>query len=255
MAGYNPGILVLEDSTTQAKMISMMFETAGASVTTVTTPREFSSAPHLFDLKINAALIDVHFGEISGLKLIEPLARRWPTSVLVMMTANDTDDFAVLAKARELGAHLVLKKPFKREDVAETIADIKSIQETGSRRKHVVLIDDSKTTCKIASDLLRSHGFRVSSFQNGLDAIQQLNYDHVDAVLTDMHMPEMSGSELICLVRDVWANVPIVAMSADEKLASKKFDVDAFVQKPFGPEEIVSTLKNVMRREEYELDC
>ncbi|RPG17486.1 MAG: response regulator [Hyphomonadaceae bacterium TMED125] len=255
MPAYNPGLLVLEDSTTQAKMISRMFEDQGAAVTTVTTPREFSSAPHLFDLKVNAALIDVHFGEVSGLKLIEPLSRRWPSAVLIMMTANDTDDFAVLAKAREKGAHLVLKKPFKREDVMETLADIKSIQETGARRKHIVLIDDSKTTCRIASDLLRAHGFRVSSFQSGLSAIQQLNYDHVDAVLTDMHMPEMSGSELICLVRDVWAKVPIVAMSADEKLASQKFDVDAFIQKPFGPEEIISILKNVMRREEVELDC
>jgi DNA-binding NtrC family response regulator len=248
-------LLVLEDSTTQAKMISRMFCEEGASAEVITSARDFTSSPHLFELKIDAALIDVHFGEVSGLSLIDPIARRWPGVSLVMMTANNTNDFSVLADARERGAHLVLRKPFSMDDVRAVLADIKSIQKTGKRRKHVVVIDDSKTTCRIVTEVLKAYGFRVSSFQNGLDAIQQLSFDHVDAVLTDMCMPGMSGDELICLVRDVWKNVGIVAMSGDMSSHSGGVKADAFIPKPFGPEELISVIRQVTETEYLELAC
>lgn len=255
VAETRPSILVLEDSTTQAKIIKQMFEDEGASVETVTSAREFTSSPHLFDIKVNAVVIDVHFGEVNGLDLIDPVLRRWPGVTLVMMTANDTDDYAVLAKARAMGAHLVLRKPFNRTNVVAVMADIQAIAKTGSPRKHVVVIDDSKTTCRIAAEVLRSYGFRVSSFQAGLEAIRQLNFDKVDVVLTDINMPEMSGTEIICLVRDVWADVGIIGMSADEKAGRKCANADAFLLKPFGPEELVNKVRSVMDLEIEHLDC
>ena len=255
VADIKPSILVLEDSTTQAKIIKQMFEDEGASVETVTSAREFTSSPHLFDIKVNAVVIDVHFGEVNGLDLIEPVLRRWPGVTLVMMTANDTDDYAVLAKARDMGAHLVLRKPFNRTNVMAVLADIQSIAKTGEPRKHVVVIDDSATTCRIASELLRSYGFRVSGFQNGQDAVRQLSFDKVDVVLSDINMPGMSGTELMCLVRDVWRDVGIVGMSADDRAAKKCENADAFLLKPFGPEELIHTVRGVMEQEFEQLDC
>ncbi|MBB35547.1 MAG: response regulator [Hirschia sp.] len=243
------GLLVLEDSVTQAKLISRLFEAEGFHVVVVSSARELTSSPKLFDMDITAALIDVHFGEVNGLKLIKPLAERWPGVVQIMMTANDTDDFRVLAEAREMGAHLMLRKPFGARHVQEISADIQAIENTGRRRRHVVVIDDSATTCKIAERVIKAYGFRVSTFQKGEDAIQQLSFDHVDAVLTDMNMPGMGGVELIRLVRDLWHDVGIVAMSADDgKRASSKArneGADVFIPKPFGPEELMSALKMV----------
>ncbi|MAT35779.1 MAG: response regulator [Ponticaulis sp.] len=250
-----PSLLVLEDSSTQASIISRMFREEGADVEVVTSAREFSTSPKLFDLKIDAAVIDVHFGEVNGLELIEPLLRRWRGITLVMMTANDTDDYAVLAKARELGAHLVLKKPFARAEVTTVLEDIRVISKTGAPRKHVVVIDDSRTTCRIIKELLQSYGFRVSTFTNGQDAIQQLSFDRVDAVLTDVNMPGMPGTELICLVRDVWRDVAIIAMSGESRAELRCKQADAFVPKPFGPEELVSKVRGVIGAEFEHLEC
>ena len=107
----------------------------------------------------------------------------------------------------------------------------------------------------IAAEVLRSYGFRVSAFQSGLNAIRQLSFDKVDAVLTDINMPGMSGTEIICLVRDVWEAVGIVAMSADERAGRKCENADAFLLKPFGPEELVNTVKKVMGFEIESLEC
>jgi len=248
-------ILVLEDSQTQGNLISKMFVECGADVQLVSTAREFSMSPDLFDQKFSAAIIDVHFGEVSGLKLIEPVSRRWPAIVNVMMTANSTDDYAVLAEARNLGAHLVLKKPFDKVRVSDLLKDIESIQITGRPRQHVVVIDDSKTSCRIATEVLRSYGYRVSGFQTGEDAIRQLNFDHVDAVLTDLNMPGMPGEELICLVRDVWENIGIIAMSADASNKTRFKEADAFLPKPFGAEELIHTVGGVLAKDVEVLDC
>tara|TARA_Y100000052_G_scaffold27588_1_gene36960 strand:- start:16941 stop:17708 length:768 start_codon:yes stop_codon:yes gene_type:complete len=248
-------ILIMEDSLTQAKFIRQMFEHEGAKVEVITTAKDLSYSPHLFDLDVDGALIDVHLGDVNGLQLIDALKRRWPSLCLVMMTANDTNDFSVLAEAREQGAHLVLKKPFGRSDVASVLADVQAIKKTGEPRKHVVVIDDSKVTCKIASQVLSAYGYRVSSFQTGEEAIKRLSYDQVDVVLTDINMPGMSGPELICLIRDVWRNVGIVGMSADEKAISKCGDTDAFVPKPFSPEELIAAIRKAAAIEHHELEC
>ena len=164
-------ILILEDSQTQAKFIKQLFQQEGAVVEVITTAKDLSYSPHLFDLDVDGAVIDVHLGDVNGLQLLDALKRRWPGLCLVMMTANDTNDFSVLAEAREKGAHLVLKKPFGRAEAASVIADMEALKRDGVPRKHVVVIDDSKVTCKIASQVLAAYGFRVSSFQTGEDAI------------------------------------------------------------------------------------
>ena len=232
-----------------------MFQMEGAQVEVVTNARELSNNPNLLKMEITAALIDVHFGDVNGLRLIGPLSQSWPGVTLVMMTANHTNDYAVLAEARELGAHLVLPKPFDQRHVREIMSDFEAIHRTGKRRKHIVVIDESRTTLRIASDLLKTYGYRVSTFQDALEAIQKLSFDHVDLVLTDTNMAAMSGKEVISLVRDVWKEVGIVTMSTIIPIDKKAGPGDAFVPKPFGPDELISAIRTVSKMDFMQLEC
>ena len=251
MSATELNILVLEDSHTQAKAIERLLVMEGVRVETISSASDLVKSESLKSLDISAALIDVHFGNVCGLRLIGPLLQRWPGVAVAMMTANGKNDFEVLGEARQLGAHYVMRKPFSRDDVKNFIADVHHIRKTGDRRKHVVVIDDSKTTCQIVSDLLAGYHYRVSTFQKGEDAMQQLSFDHVDAVLTDMQMPGMPGQELITLVRDVWKNVAIVAMSGRQCSPVELKNADAFIPKPFGPDEIIKVLKKAISKHEH----
>ncbi len=238
-------VLILEDSATQARFIARMFSDVGASVDTLTTAKEFGDALEQSDTQYDAVLIDVHFGDVSGLTLIAPFLTGWPDALVCMMTANKRDDYAVLAEAREIGAHFLLPKPFSRKDVTTFLVDVQQYQNTRHIRDHVIVIDDSAACCKIAERLLTSAGFRVSAFQDPLEAISHLSYDHVDIVLTDMNMPGTSGAELICLIRDVWNDVAILAMSGDARLASNA-GADGYLPKPYSPQEIIRTVMNTL---------
>ena len=251
MSASDLNILVLEDSLTQAKAIERLLVMEGAKVEVISSANDLLKSETLKTMDITAALIDVHFGTVSGLRLIAPLVNRWPGVAVAMMTANGKNDFQVLGEARELGAHYVMRKPFSQNDVKNFLADVRHIRKTGDRRKHVVVIDDSNTTCQIVSDLLTGYHYRVSTFQKGEDAMQQLSFDHVDAVLTNMQMPGMRGQELINLVRDIWKNVAIVAMSGRQCSPVELKNADAFIPKPFGPDEIIKVLKKAISKHEH----
>ena len=244
-------VLVLEDSKTQASLIEKMLKAANCHVETLLSARELTSSPRLFDLKADAAFIDVHFGAVNGLDLIKPLTERWSGIVLAMMTANSVDDFSVLAKAREAGSHIVVRKPFSMVDVKNVLADVRAIRNKGERRPHVVVLDDSKTICKVAKDLLKTFDYRVSDFQKGEELFQRLNFDHVDVVLTDMNMPGMSGEEMIMLLRDVWPEVGVVAMSTETQAngaldKARAMGVAAILPKPFGADDLANALAMAM---------
>lgn len=257
MSDHVSNVLILEDSKTQAKLISKMFRDAGCYVEFVTSAEEFHERSGRSETAFDVAIVDVHFGDVSGLTLLAPIRRRWPSCVLAMMTANQKDDYSDLADGREMGADLVMPKPFSAENVAELLVDTTHIQNNGQRRKHIVVIDDSRAICRITRQILESFGYRVSTFQSGLDAIQQLSYDHVDIVVSDINMPEMSGDELIDLVRDVWEDVGIVAMSGDLATCKKIKLVDAFVQKPVVPEQLYSAIRHALGQDldVFELAC
>ena len=246
MSGETSKVLVLEDSSTQARLITRMFESVGLGTEVYNSARAFQNVTKSSDSKIIAALVDVHFGDVNGLTLLEPIRRLWPDIPIIVMTANKTDDYRVLADSRRLGINLVLPKPFSKEHVAELVKDIEAIRNTGVRRRHVVIIDDSVATRRIASAVLSAVGYRVSAFEDGLDAIHRLSFDFVDVVLTDLNMPEMSGDEIIDLVRDVWGRVGIVAMSGDLKLCKNRALVDGLVPKPFDAPELCRAIELAM---------
>lgn len=258
-----PTILVVEDSGTQAKVINQMLVKAGAITAFAASAFDFESISQMNNVKIDAALVDVHLGDVNGLTLIKPILKRWPRAAIAMMTANRKDNFSVLFEARKMGAHFVIAKPFTGEDMKEFLLDIKALKKTGKSRKHVIVIDDSQMSRKIAGMMLKEAGFRVSVFEDGMQAVNQLCYDHVDAVLTDMNMPGTTGQELICLVRDVWQDVGIVAMSGDGEYA-KTCGADAFIAKPMQPAELIGVVSGVLEatreaeadpEDELELDC
>ncbi len=246
MTRKTPRILVLEDSRTQARLIARLFETEGFGTEILTSADELEARDWQADLPFDAAIVDVHFGDTSGITLLSRIREYWPAIPTIMMTANKTNDYCVLADAREHGADIVLRKPFSKTDISNVLADLDSIAETGGRRRHVVVIDDSAAARRIAVSVLTAFGFRVSSFPSGLDAIQQLSFDFVDVVLTDLNMPGMSGDELIHLVRDVWGEVGIVAMSSDLKLCRNRAMIDAFVPKPYDGSELHRAIRQAM---------
>ena len=77
----------------------------------------------------------------------------------------------------------------------------------------VLVVDDDPTVCNTVAILLKSAGYRVSTAENGFDALLQLRKTEPALIVSDLNMPQMSGFELLSVVRRRFPELLVIAMS------------------------------------------
>ena len=80
--------------------------------------------------------------------------------------------------------------------------------------ERILVVDDSKQSRDLAGQCLRDHGMTPIYATNGREAVAVIEAQPPDAVLTDLHMPEMNGLELVRFVRSNYAGLPVVLMTS-----------------------------------------
>src|SRR6185436_8290980 len=122
---------------------------------------------------------------------------------------------------------------------------------TGSLR--VLVVDDNPTNRKLLKLLLEAEGHSTVEADNGISALERLDREPFDAVISDILMPEMDGYRLCHEIRKSpkFSRIPFIVYTAsytlpsDEKLAMQ-FGVDKFIRKPAAENEIVDGLNEVL---------
>lgn len=111
----------------------------------------------------------------------------------------------------------------------------------------IFVVDDDRFVLESVTSLLTEHGFDISSFTNGKDAVKQFIMEPVDLVLTDINMPIMDGLELLEKIRFLDSETPVVLMTAyaDLDVAVKAIQKGAFdfIIKPYRPPYLVHTVE------------
>jgi len=116
-------------------------------------------------------------------------------------------------------------------------------------RGTVLLAEDEEGVREVVGRMLERLGFRVLSAEDGVAALEALDHT-VTAVLLDVSMPRMGGSETLRLIRERRPELPVVLMSGytEQEVASKLLDdtpgAVGFLQKPFLPEDLASVLRH-----------
>jgi CheY-like chemotaxis protein len=112
--------------------------------------------------------------------------------------------------------------------------------------KTILIVDDQDVQRKTLKRAFRTHGYLVSEANSGKEALEHIEEEKVDAVLTDYAMPEMNGIELLQNIRETNSDIPVVIMTAygDEELVIKamQYRCDGFIHKPFGVDELLECL-------------
>jgi CheY-like chemotaxis protein len=78
----------------------------------------------------------------------------------------------------------------------------------------VLIVEDDAVVRHTVSMLLSEHGYQVKSANNGFEALLRLQEELPDVLVTDLNMPEMSGFELLSVVRRRFPSVVAIASSA-----------------------------------------
>jgi two-component system chemotaxis response regulator CheY len=116
----------------------------------------------------------------------------------------------------------------------------------------VLIVDDFATMRRILRNVLKQIGFtNISEADDGKTALKKLKKDNFDLILCDWNMPEMSGLELLNIVRsdDELKNIPFVMVTAeaqkDNIVEAVKAGVNNYVVKPFTAEKISEILEKI----------
>ena len=81
-------------------------------------------------------------------------------------------------------------------------------------KSRVLVVEDDETVRQTVAQLLEREGYEVSSATDGFDALLHLEHDIPDVIVSDLNMPQMSGFELLSVVRQRFPEILVVASSA-----------------------------------------
>jgi DNA-binding response OmpR family regulator len=121
-----------------------------------------------------------------------------------------------------------------------------------STQAHILLVDDESAIIENLSSFLERSGFVVSSASNGEEAIDKIEIEAPDLVVSDVLMPKMDGRELLRTLRgqDNW--IPVILLTqvgeAFERAMALEEGADDYINKPFQPHELVARIRAVLRR-------
>lgn len=117
--------------------------------------------------------------------------------------------------------------------------------------KKVLAVDDSKTMREMVAFTLRGAGYEVVDAEDGKAALALLAGAKVDAIVTDLNMPNMNGFELIRALRaqPAYKFTPILMLTTEgdsaKKEEGKAAGATGWIVKPFQPDKLVEVVKKV----------
>lgn len=135
---------------------------------------------------------------------------------------------------------------------AEASPGISEVKPNRSKDKPAILLVEDNLGLQVFIDqILRDH-YHVSIAQNGKEALEELNSQKFDLIVSDLMMPVMDGYELLNRVKadDRTRGIPFIMLSAraemQDKLRALRTGVDDYLTKPFDEEELKARVENLL---------
>lgn len=122
----------------------------------------------------------------------------------------------------------------------------------GMKDTKFLVVDDFSTMRRIVRNLLKELGFlNVQEAEDGADALAKLRADKFDFVVSDWHMPNMTGIELLQAMRaeDKLKHLPVLMVTAEAKkeniVLAAQVGANGYVVKPFTAAMLDEKLKKI----------
>lgn len=119
--------------------------------------------------------------------------------------------------------------------------------------KLILVVDDEPRMIGFIRMNLELEGHQVIEASSGIDALELIRTKLPDVVLLDVMMPDLDGFETLRMLRE-FSSIPVIMLTAkgeeNDKVYGLELGADDYVTKPFGPRELSSRIKAVLRRAE-----
>ncbi len=106
----------------------------------------------------------------------------------------------------------------------------------------ILVVDDEEVIREVCTQILEGEGYKVTTASTGKQAIHLVGSRHFDAVITDIMMPDMSGLDLLEIIKKAGMDISTIVITGlgtfDMATQSDRLGAREFVVKPFTPSEL-----------------
>ena len=122
--------------------------------------------------------------------------------------------------------------------------------------KRILVVDDEAKLLRAVAVDLRAEGYDVATARSGAEALALVAQSLPDLIVSDIRMPGMDGYQLARRLRENarTAIIPVIFLTAKDTSADRiegfRSGVDAYITKPFEPDELLVVIAGILRRVE-----
>jgi signal transduction histidine kinase len=245
-------ILVLDNSLTVLASTQQFLMSKGYQVFTATNQEDTMKL--LDEQDIDLLVLDWDMPDHNGLDTVRCLRCNWKYFDLPIILMTGKSESKGILAAMNAGCDDFVSKEDGVELLEVRIQRLLfflqrlDIQKSSRKERHILLVDDCKTFLLTTHQFLQPH-FKISAVQSGQEALQLLDNaftpthaenseeNHIDLMVVDWMMPEMSGLELIQKIREnpYYREIPIIMLSGKDSLedvtSAIEMGADDFINK------------------------
>lgn len=117
---------------------------------------------------------------------------------------------------------------------------------------HILVVEDSLTQAEKLKFILEKDGYRVSTAEDGVEALEKIKVDIPDLIITDILMPKMDGYKLCEMIKtdEEYSQIPVILLTSlsDTKdvITGLKSKADNFITKPYDEHFLLSRIRHML---------
>ncbi len=231
-------------------MVGQSFLKLGITPIQIDKPSEIINCvrtkhPHLLIIQYGMESHGTERAEIS--EVIQKLRHHNETSTVYIVALSTSQEAE--AASKKAGADSFIAFPFEVEQLSNLL------EASISRRKKVLLVDDSRVIHQMIAGILTHENYELFHAYNGKQALEMIPKVSPDLVITDIEMPEMSGYEVCSWVKNHkdYSRLPVIISSTLSQSfeIDKGFDAgaDDYMVKPVDADEMINKLRGFLYNE------
>ena len=124
--------------------------------------------------------------------------------------------------------------------------------------QRVLIVDDEANIRKVLTAQIKAAGYEVTTATNGIEALDLLSKGEIDAVISDLRMPELDGLGLLERIQTFDVPPPVIVITAHGSMSTAidamKLGAFDFITKPFDKTELLNALRKATSTFEHELN-
>jgi len=260
IAIHDLAITVVEPSAVQAQIIAGHLRTAGVrDVQAFHTGADVLA--HLERFKSDLVISAMYLPDMTGAELVQHLRTSPHLEDLPFMLISSETSFAMLDPIRQAGVVAILPKPFAPQDLRRALfatlefvnPDVAALADVVLDDLKVLVVDDSSTARKHIVRVLNNLGLEnITTAENGRAAVELIEHNFFDLVVTDYNMPEMDGEMLTRHIRghSSQRSIPVLMVTSEgdcSRLAAvQQAGVSGICGKPFDVITVKQTIRNLL---------